>query len=104
MMCDKPDALGCFDIDATGILLRHTPLRRVRPDEDDLELTRWDVTCNSCSLRHKVLMHEAGHVFGQGHPHTLQIVMYESMSGWQDQFCEPPAHDIVGMMANYQSR
>ncbi len=104
MMCDKPDALGCFDIDATDILLRHTPLRLVRPDEDDLELTSWDVTSNGCSLLHEVLMHEAGHVFGLGHPHTPQTVMYESMSGWQDQFCEPPAHDIVGMMANYQSR
>ena len=102
-MCDKPDALGCFDIDATDILLRHKPLRRVS-DEDDLEPIRWDAMENGCSLLHKVLMHEAGHVLGLGHPNTPQNVMYESVSGWQNQFCEPQAYDIVGIMAIYQSR
>ena len=49
-------------------------------------------------------MHEAGHVFGFGHPHTRQAVMFWRASGWLEQFCKPTAYDVVNTMAKYQSR
>lgn len=102
MYCDNEEALGCAGW--STVVLRNVPKMRVGPSEDDLEPTTWDLMENGCSYLHKVVMHEAGHVFGLGHPTTPQTIMYQSVSGWLDHFCEPQPYDIVGTMVKYQSR
>ena len=105
MYCRDEDALGCAG--RSTIVLRNIPERRVGESEDDLEPTTWNLMENGCSYLHKIMMHEAGHIFGisgREHPSTPQAVMYGSVSGWRVQFCNPQAYDVVAMMANYQSR
>ena len=109
VMCDipKPETLGCFVEESLGILLRHTPLRRVSDpaqEPEKFEPTRWEEMKNGCSYLYKIVMHEAGHVFGLSHPRSPQGVMYGQVSGWLGRFCEPQPHDIVGMIAKYQSQ
>jgi hypothetical protein len=56
-----------------------------------------------CTQLHYVVAHEAGHALGldhNGYIHSLMVTRYrpESME------CGPTPHDVVGIMANYQSR
>ena len=105
MYCGDASDLGCAGRD--HVFLTKTPMRRVEPSKDDLEPTTWDLMENGCSYLHKVMMHEAGHHYGiGGHPHpgTPQAVMFGSVSGWGERFCNPQVYDVAAMMANYQSR
>ena len=72
-MCQtgNPNPLGCVPPTTSNILLTTTPLRRVpSPDQssDQFVPTSWDVMENGCSYPHKIVIHEAGQVFGMGHP------------------------------------
>ncbi len=100
--CTRSDALGCQPPNTFSMFLRHNP--EMRESSGKIELTSWDAMSNGCSYLHKIVMHEAGHVFGLAHPQTPQAAMFRSTSGWQDSFCEPQIYDILAMMANYQSR
>ena len=99
-VCGIANAFGCIPVETSDMYLRSTPLTAQN------EPTNWDVTANGCSLLHKVVLHEAGHVLGLWSEHSLtpQSVMYYSLSGQNEPFCKPQIHDVVAMMANYQSR
>ena len=95
-------ALGCYIRGTSNLVLRHVPQRRTSADQ--LEDTRWDVMANGCSYLNKVVIHEAGHIFGMHHAFTPQALMYPRISGWLEPFCQPQAYDVVGVISNYQSR
>ena len=102
--CGNPMVLGCVNPN-TEMFLTHRPKRRVgSAPSDPTEDTRWDVMANDCSYLNKVVMHEAGHIFGMHHAFTPQALMYYQISGWLEPFCQPQAYDVVGMITNYQSR
>ena len=101
--CGYEDSLACAPLGTSEIFLRSTPLRGTS-SPGEYELTSWDVMAGGCSLLHIVVLHEAGHVFGLSHSHIPQSLMYPTLAGQSEPFCKPPVYDVVGMMANYQSR
>ena len=65
--CTVATAFGCVSGDSSDMqlmVLRHVPLTAA------LRPTSWDVTANGCFLLHKVVLHEAGHVFGLWNLHS----------------------------------
>ena len=86
------------------MVLRHVPLRRTSTGQ--FEPTSWDVMASGCSLLHQAVLHEAEHAFGFSGEHSRlsNTVMYASISGSDGPYCSPQKHDVVGIMANYQSR
>ena len=103
--CKAEHALGCVLLGTSDVLLTNIPLKYIA-STNRLVPTRWDLPANGCSLLHVVVMHEAGHVFGFSpiHSRLPNTVMYESIFGSAGPYCSPQKHDVVGMMANYQSR
>ena len=60
-----------------------------------------------CSAFYATMMHESGHAFGFDHSSSRDSVMYgpyDAETHSRHQVCKPSVHDVVAMMANYQSR
>ena len=58
----------------------------------------------SCSKLFKLIMHEAGHVFGLDHPKSGYTGRAVMLPGYADAFCALTEYDVVAIKAIYQSR